>query len=93
MRYNTAIPCHLVARARHRAAQLPSPCEPWLPAKLCRCAMPSVFMSTIRAASDAFPTRHWLSRHPCRSLDAHAHRCIIFTPNNTQIPLTPRHYL
>ncbi|RUR91945.1 hypothetical protein KHDHEBDM_03695 [Pectobacterium polaris] len=41
VRYNTAIPCHLVARARHRASQSPSPCEPWLLAKLCRYAMPS----------------------------------------------------
>ncbi|MCL6326239.1 hypothetical protein CUU45_04155 [Pectobacterium polaris] len=53
-------------------------------AKLCRYAMPSVFMTANRATSDAFPTRHWLSRHPCRSLGGHAHRCIIFTPDNGQ---------
>ncbi len=41
MRYNTAIPCYLVASARRRAAQSPPPCEPRLPAKLCRCAIPS----------------------------------------------------
>ncbi|RYC42640.1 hypothetical protein CTN06_12785 [Pectobacterium zantedeschiae] len=60
-----------------QGAQSPPPCEPWLPAKLCRCAMPSVFMTANRATSDAFPTRHWLSRHPCRSLGGHAYRCII----------------
>ncbi|MCL6360405.1 hypothetical protein EXT49_10225 [Pectobacterium polaris] len=53
-------------------------------AKLCRYAMPSVFMTANRATSDAFQTRHWLSRHPCRSLGGHAHRCIIFTPDNSQ---------
>ncbi|WP_219605979.1 hypothetical protein, partial [Pectobacterium brasiliense] len=44
--------------------QAPQPCEPWLLAKLCRYAVPSVFMTANRAASDAFPTRHWLSRRP-----------------------------
>ncbi|MFP9433994.1 hypothetical protein AB6D41_06470, partial [Pectobacterium brasiliense] len=53
------------------------PENPGFPAKLCRYAMPSVAMTARRAASDAFPTRHWLSRHPCRSLGGHAHRCII----------------
>ncbi|GKX41354.1 hypothetical protein SOASR015_03880 [Pectobacterium carotovorum subsp. carotovorum] len=27
-------------------------------------AVPSVFLTASRAASDAFPTRHWLSRRP-----------------------------
>ncbi|WP_349855082.1 hypothetical protein [Pectobacterium aroidearum] len=47
-----------------QGAQAPQPCEPWLLAKLCRYAVPSVFMTANRAASDAFPTRHWLSRRP-----------------------------
>jgi hypothetical protein len=84
VRHKTVILCNRLARARRRATQSPSPCEPWLPAKLCRCAVPSVFMSKTRATSDAFPTRHWLSRHPCRSLGAHAHRCIISTPYNSK---------
>ncbi|CAG76654.1 hypothetical protein ECA3755 [Pectobacterium atrosepticum SCRI1043] len=40
--------------------------------------MPSVLMTAFRAASDAFPTRHWLSRHPCRSLGVHVLLSIIF---------------
>ncbi|MEI7223048.1 hypothetical protein WCU94_17885, partial [Pectobacterium carotovorum] len=32
--------------------------------ELCRCAVPSAFVAAIRAASDAFPTRHCLSRRP-----------------------------
>ncbi|MCL6358737.1 hypothetical protein EXT49_01555 [Pectobacterium polaris] len=63
-----------------QGAQAPQPCEPWLLAKLCRYAVPSVNMTANRAASDAFPTRHWLSRHPCCSLGGHIRRCIIFTP-------------
>nr|WP_240642603.1 hypothetical protein [Pectobacterium versatile] len=47
-----------------QGAQSPPPCEPRLPAKLCRCAVPSAFVTANRAASDAFPTRHWLSRRP-----------------------------
>ncbi|QDX96693.1 hypothetical protein EGD00_05510 [Pectobacterium carotovorum subsp. carotovorum] len=68
-----------------QGAQSPPPCEPRLPAKSCRYAVPSVCMTPFRAASDAFPTRHWLSRHPCRSLGVHVHRCIIFTPDNGKI--------
>ncbi|RJL23503.1 hypothetical protein D5074_10360 [Pectobacterium polaris] len=64
-----------------QGAQSPPPCEPRLPAKSCRYAVPSALMITLRAASDAFQTRHWLSRRPCRSLGAHDHRCIIFTPD------------
>ncbi len=36
--------CHSMLRRSTRptqGAQSPPPCEPWLPAKLCRCAMPS----------------------------------------------------
>ncbi|TAI87465.1 hypothetical protein EG333_10235 [Pectobacterium versatile] len=59
-----------------------SPHDPRLLAKLCRYAVPSAFMTTFRADGDALPARHRLSRRPCRSLGAHSHRCIIFTPDN-----------
>ncbi|MCL6373970.1 hypothetical protein EXT64_13790 [Pectobacterium atrosepticum] len=59
-----------------------SPHDPRLLAKLCRYAVPSAFMTTFRADCDALPARHSLSRRPCRSLGGHAHRCIIFTPDN-----------
>ncbi|MFP9527852.1 hypothetical protein [Pectobacterium brasiliense] len=67
---------HVYAKPYKRptqGAQAPQPCEPWLLAKLCRYAVPSVFMTANRAASDAFPTRHWLSRRPV------AHSAVKFT--------------
>ncbi|MCL6379246.1 hypothetical protein EXT57_18020 [Pectobacterium brasiliense] len=62
-----------------------SPHDPRLLAKLCRYAVPSTFMTTFRADCDALPARHSLSRRPCRSLGGHAHRCIIFTPDNVNL--------
>ncbi|MCA5928706.1 hypothetical protein LES60_18810 [Pectobacterium brasiliense] len=64
MRHNTVILMLPCSTRPTQGAQSPPPCEPWLPAKLCRFAVPSVFMTVNRAASDAFPTRHWLSRRP-----------------------------
>ncbi|KHN59756.1 hypothetical protein OI70_04955, partial [Dickeya fangzhongdai] len=36
----------------------------WLEAKLRRCALPSAFAFAVRAARDALPERHGLSRRP-----------------------------
>ncbi|RJL47554.1 hypothetical protein D5078_05660 [Pectobacterium carotovorum] len=63
---------HVYAKPYKRptqGAQAPQPCEPWLLAKLCRYAVPSVCMTADRAASAAMS---------CRSLGGQAHRCIIF---------------
>ncbi|PWC22432.1 hypothetical protein DDT52_04090 [Brenneria roseae subsp. roseae] len=46
--------------------------------KLCRYAASSAFATAVRAASDAFQTRHWLSPRPCGSPGGHAHLSTIF---------------
>ncbi|WP_081642544.1 hypothetical protein, partial [Dickeya dadantii] len=47
--------------------QTPPLLDHWLVAKLCRCAVPSVFAAAVRAARDALPARHGLSPRPCGS--------------------------
>ncbi|PWC16482.1 hypothetical protein DDT56_09605 [Brenneria corticis] len=54
------------------------PMPPGLFAKSRRYAMPSAFVTAGRAAIDALPARHWLSRRPCRSPGGHAHLSAIF---------------
>ncbi|TAI82018.1 hypothetical protein EG333_19390 [Pectobacterium versatile] len=44
--------------------------------------MPSTFMPAVRTTSDAFPTRRWLSRHPCRSSGGHVRLCVILYARN-----------
>ncbi|MBN3168784.1 hypothetical protein H5A22_05640 [Pectobacterium brasiliense] len=56
------------------------PVTPGFRRELRRCAVPSALVSACRAAGDAFPTRHQLSRHPCRSLGGNDHLSAIFTP-------------
>ena len=47
---------------------------------VCRCAVPSAFAFAVRAARDALPARHGLSRHPCRSPGEVAHLSTVLTP-------------
>ncbi len=75
----TVFSATVAARARHGAAQSPSPRDPWLFAVNCaasRC--PSVFTPAVRTACDALQTRRRLSRRPCRSSGGHVHLCAIF---------------
>ncbi|WP_242449525.1 hypothetical protein, partial [Dickeya fangzhongdai] len=44
--------------------QTPPLLDHWLEAKLWRCALPSAFAFAFRAARDALPARHGLSRRP-----------------------------
>ncbi|NKI73361.1 hypothetical protein Dpoa2040_000550 [Dickeya sp. CFBP 2040] len=53
--------------ARQGEAQTPPLLDHWLVAKRCRFAVPSAFAFAVRAACDAFLTRHRLSPHPCGS--------------------------
>ncbi|MZG23661.1 hypothetical protein E4659_08555 [Dickeya dianthicola] len=66
------------SHARQGEAQTPPLLDLWLVAKLCRCAVPSAFAFAVRAARDAFQTRHGLSRHPCRSPGEVAHLSTVF---------------
>ncbi|MZG51824.1 hypothetical protein F6X66_18225 [Dickeya solani] len=68
--------------ARQGEVQTPPLLDHWLRAKLCRFAVPSAFAFAVRAARDAFPTRHELSRHPCRSPGEVAHLSTVLTPEN-----------
>ncbi|WP_152487371.1 hypothetical protein, partial [Dickeya chrysanthemi] len=53
-------------------------------AKLCRCAVPSVFAPAVRAARDAFQTRHGLSPRPCGSPGEVAHLSTVFDAEKTE---------
>ncbi|RNM09627.1 hypothetical protein EF878_01450 [Dickeya undicola] len=59
--------CHFFAaslHARQGEVQAPPLLDHWLVAKLRRYALPSAFAFAVRAARDALPERHGLSRRP-----------------------------
>ncbi|MCZ0791916.1 hypothetical protein F6X66_13860, partial [Dickeya solani] len=68
-----------------RRGSTPPLLDHWLVAKLWRCALPSVFAFAVRAARDAFLTRHGLSPHPCGSPGEVARLSTVFNAGKTFI--------
>ncbi|RNM04861.1 hypothetical protein EF878_14505 [Dickeya undicola] len=84
LRYLFATP----SLARQGEAQTPPLLDLGLEAKLRRYAVPSAYAFAVRAARDAFQTRHGLSPHPCGSPGEVVRFSAVFNAGKTPLPCT-----